>query len=222
MAPGQSHLRRLRFLILEKVFLPLAVVPFRLLVWSWRKQGPADAIVQEIAQQPRVILAIRHGTIAQYLAFTRLWVPYRRSLVILLSPSLDGKLLAAALKLLGVDAVRHHSGGRRLDAAFEFIRRVQAGDIGVLAIDGPRGPRDVVNAGVVRTAAAADARIVVATTSATWGYTFGSWDRAHLPAPFARVEGNCQLLRPLPEGTTYTRDEIQQAFGRALQPAAGD
>ena len=110
----------------------------------------------------------------------------------LLSPSRDGRLLAAFLACFGIGHAVGASGARSVAGGHDFARRVAAGEIGVVAIDGPRGPRGQVTPGWLRLAAAADADSFLIVTGASPGHTFGSWDRAHLPAPFAAVEYWCQ------------------------------
>jgi lysophospholipid acyltransferase (LPLAT)-like uncharacterized protein len=209
---GSKRLRDLRFWMLEKLVVPLAIVPFRLLVWTWRRRELPEATVREIARQPRVIIVVCHGELPPSLAWAKMWEPFGRRWLGLLTPSLDGRLMAATLRHFGVDSVALPRGTRGVEGAQEFIRRVQAGAIGVLAVDGPRGPRGVVKDGVVRTAFAANAAIVVARTAASHGITFKSWDRARLPLPFARVEAELRLLPPKDPGAAYTVQEIQQAF----------
>ena len=69
MGSQGERLRRFRFWILETLVLPLAMVPFRLLVWSWRKQGLSEATLQQIGQLPRVIIAVYHGELPASLAW---------------------------------------------------------------------------------------------------------------------------------------------------------
>lgn len=210
MGSQGERLRRFRFWILETLVLPLAMVPFRLLVWSWRKQGLSEATLQQIGQLPRVIIAVYHGELPASLAWANLWAPYGRRWLGLLTPSLDGRLMAATLKRFGVDSVALPRATRGIEGAQEFIRRVQAGAIGVIAVDGPRGPRGVVKDGVARTASAANAAVVVARTAASHAITFKSWDRARLPLPFARVEARLYVLPVPAAGDAYTAREIQE------------
>ena len=220
MAPTRTRLRRLRFFVLEKVVLPLAVIPLRGLIWTWRTRGPSAATMHEIAKVPRVILVTCHGMFLHGLAFARLWVPYGRRVVVMLSPSLDGQLLAATLERFGLDHVCATSDSRGVAGTLEFIRRVEAGDVGLIAVDGPRGPRGVVKPGVLRIAAAAHAQLVVASTAASRGITFGSWDRAHLATPFARVDLVYRLLPPSAVAADDAISQIQRAFNDAAQQLA--
>ena len=212
-------MRRLRFFLLEKVVLPCAIIPLRALIRSWRTQPPDLATIEEIAAMPRVIITIWHGALLQGPAFFPLAKPYRRRWVVLVTPSLDGRLTAALLKRLDADSALLADGVRGLDGAGEFVRRVAAGELGVVVVDGPRGPREIVKEGVGRTAAAAGARVVAAGFAASRGLTFRSWDCAHLPAPFARVRISVRVLRAAAPNQEYSTAEIQAAMEDATRDA---
>jgi lysophospholipid acyltransferase (LPLAT)-like uncharacterized protein len=188
--------RRLRFFVIERLVLPLAILPFKLLVWSWHKVPPDAETLLCLARAPRVVLVTYHGMFLQLVAFSRLLEGAGRKLVVMLSPSLDGRLLAAFLAHFGIDHVRASTSRRGIPGSLELIRRIRAGEIAVIAVDGPRGPCCVANPGFGRIAVAAGARVALAVTSAERGIGFGSWDRAHLPLPFARVELAVELTEP--------------------------
>jgi lysophospholipid acyltransferase (LPLAT)-like uncharacterized protein len=229
VVPIQKSIRRLRFLLLEHVVLPLAFLPLRMLIRSWRITAPRPSLLAEIAAWPRVIITIFHGTLLEGLAFTAMWKPYGRRWVVLTTPSLDGQLAVAMLARFGVRCTPLVSGTRGAAAVREFVARVEAGDIGVILVDGPRGPRGVVKPGVARTIAAARAQLVAAGLAAAPGWRVPSWDQTYVPAPFARVEVG---LRPLPApaaGTAHDVASIQAAMegvaaeaAQALHPAASD
>jgi len=216
-----EQLRRVRFWILEKLILPVATLPLRLLVRTWRMQALPAATVERIGHLPRVIVAVQHGHLPASMAWANLWAPYGRRWLGLLTPSLDGRLLAAALKRFGVDSVALPSRTRGVAGAQEFIRCIEAGAIGVIAVDGPRGPRGVVKDGVARTAAAAHAAIIVASTAARPAITLRSWDRACLPLPFARVKAHLHVLPPRSSDEAYTAQEIQAAFASDTADSSG-
>lgn len=213
--PG--YLRRLRFLVLQHLVLPLAIVPLRWLVRSWRAQGPDANLIAEVKARKPVMLFTCHGMFLHLLAFAQIPPRHGRRLVVMLSPSLDGRLLAAALDYFGIDHVQGTLGSRAVAGSREFIKRVQAGDIGVVAADGPRGPCCVAKAGFLRIAAAANAHLLLAATSARHGLTVPSWDRAHLAAPFSRVE---ILARLLPPPTAGSEDEMLAQVQAAMLKAA--
>lgn len=199
--------RRARFSLLSRIIVPLAIVPLHLLVKSWRTRGPSDETWRQVAAAPRIVLITYHGMFFQLLAFGREAHAYRPNLVLIVSPSLDGRLLAQVLKHFGVQAVYGSSRSRAVSGSLDFVRSVKAGDLGLLAADGPRGPCCVAKPGFIRLAAAIDSHLLLATTSAGAGIRFGSWDRSHLPLPFARVELKFKLLAP-PSGRNVDRELV--------------
>lgn len=218
MVPGSKSMRRLRFLLLERVLLPLAMLPWRAWMRSWRMHGPDPTMLAELAKRPRVIVMIFHGTLVEGLAQTAMWKPYGRHWVVLTTPSLDGQFAVAMLDRFTVRCAPLVQGERGAEAAREFIARVAAGDIGCILVDGPRGPRGVVKSGVARTVAAAGAEVVAAGLAASSGFHFNSWDRTYLPAPFAQVHVRFRLLGCAPDGATI-QSAMDAVTGEALAAA---
>jgi lysophospholipid acyltransferase (LPLAT)-like uncharacterized protein len=196
-AMSAAPARRARFALLERGVLPAAAPLFRALMASWRIGVDADSptAVGALAAEPRLVIGLCHGMLLQAVALSRLAPLCERRFVVLLAPSLDGRLLAAFLARFGIGHAVGTSGARGIAGAHAFAQRVAAGEVGVVAVDGPRGPCGVVSPGWLRLAAAADAAPYLAVTSASRGLRFNSWDRAHLPAPFARVSA---WVTPLP------------------------
>jgi lysophospholipid acyltransferase (LPLAT)-like uncharacterized protein len=215
--PTRTSLRRARFFLLEKIALPIATPLLRLLIRTWRLQGDMDPMVEWVLREPRVVLATYHGMLLHLLAFSHLPPERRRRLVVLLSPSRDGHLLAAALARFGIDHVQGTTGSRGVAGAREFVARIAAGDVGVVAVDGPRGPAGVAKPGTVRMSLAAQASLVVMATSASYGVTLGSWDRSHLPGPFARVQ---LTLQACPFAARASDDDNALVVQEALLSAA--
>ncbi|MDX2171411.1 MAG: DUF374 domain-containing protein [Deltaproteobacteria bacterium] len=206
--------RALRFAALERGLLPLGVPPLRAALRSWRvaDHPHSPASLTEVAAAPRVVIGTCHGMLLHILALHQLPFARWRRVVVLLSPSLDGRLLAAFLARFGVDHAIGTSGSRGVGGAHAFARRVAAGDLGVVAVDGPRGPRARMTPGWLRLAQAADASAYLVVTAAAPGVTFNSWDRAHLPAPFARLSS---WSAPLP--TDIEIEPAQARLDRALR-----
>jgi len=111
-----------------------------------------------------------------------------RSLAIPVSLSRDGDWIDSVLRRLGFASSARGSSSRGASGLLrELIRRVRAGGpIGMLP-DGPRGPAGVAKPGIVALARATGARIVPVGIAAAPTWSFGSWDRALLPRPLARV-----------------------------------
>jgi lysophospholipid acyltransferase (LPLAT)-like uncharacterized protein len=185
--------RRQFFFILEKLLLPIVAFPLRLLVKSWRWQGPDAGTIRRINETPRIMLVTFHGMLLHLLVLRR---HIARPGVVMLSPSYDGRLLAAFLKRFGVNHVFGSSRSRNIAGPLELIRRTQGGEVGLIAVDGPRGPRCVAKPGFIKLASLAHAHLLLVTSSASRGVTLKTWDRAHLPAPFAKLQLSLQLLPP--------------------------
>ena len=205
--------RRIRFFVLEKIMLPIAIVPLRMLVWSWRTIGPDETAVREVAATPRAILATYHGMFLQLLAYSRLINEIGKRGFVLVSPSLDGRLLGAMLSYFGLDHLCAAPGNRAVGGSLDFVRRVEAGEIGIVAVDGPRGPVRIARPQILQLAEAAHSEIFLAITSARRGIHFPSWDRCHLPLPFSAVEFRLEHF-PFATAGSQRRgvDELQAAM----------
>ena len=164
--------RRTHFFILEKFFLPLVIFPFRLLCKTWRLKAADQKVFGQVAATAPLVMVTYHGMAFHILAYARF---FPRRLVVMVSPSYDGRLLAAFLKYFGIERV---SGSSKSCVA---------------------------KPGFLKMASAASAHLILATTSASSGITFKTWDRAHLPAPFAALELSLQLLPP-PDVTDPERE----------------
>jgi lysophospholipid acyltransferase (LPLAT)-like uncharacterized protein len=134
------------------------------------------------AGPPFVLVAWHEGLLVAAFAFRDrgLWVP--------LSLSRDGSLAERALRRLGFARPPRGSSSRGGSALLrEMIRRVRAGESGGVLPDGPRGPAFDAKPGVLALAAATGVQLVPVGIAATPARRLGSWDRALLPLPFARV-----------------------------------
>ncbi len=156
----------------------LAALAIRTLGATWRveRSGPAPERV------PFVLVAWHRSLIvAAYAHRDRgLWVP--------LSLSRDGALAERALQRLGFARSPRGSSSRGGSVLLrEMIRRVRAGESGGVLPDGPRGPAYALKPGVLALAAATGAQLVPVGVAAAPARALGSWDRALLPLPFARV-----------------------------------
>ena len=119
-----------------------------------------------------------------------------RGLIVPVSQSRDGDLASSVLHHLGFDAsVRGSSSKGATGLLRTLIRRARAGEpVGFLP-DGPRGPAGTAKPGVIALARVSGARLVPLGLSAAPFNQLGSWDRAILPLPFARV--TCSYGEPI-------------------------
>ena len=156
------------------------------------------------------------------LASPALQDPNFKRTVVLVSLSRDGALQARALSLQGLRVVRGSSsrgGARGLAALVRTMKR--DGADAAFAVDGPRGPRGEVKAGVVAAARATGAVLVPMTGRVHRGMVFPrAWDRFTLAWPFTRVE--VVLGAPIEPAARDARGEVEQslaALNRGLAAA---
>jgi lysophospholipid acyltransferase (LPLAT)-like uncharacterized protein len=144
-----------------------------------------------------------------------------RRMTAMVSRSADGDLLVPALRLRRVTAVRGSSRTRGRDkggrpALAEMADQLRRGVPGLLAVDGPQGPRGVVRRGVADIAIDTGAPVlpVVVIPSRRW-ILRRTWDRFQIPQPFSRV----RLIfgPPLEPQSFGSRDEFLARITRELE-----
>lgn len=158
-----------------------------------------------------------------------LMLPYiygrRRRLHVLTSRSRDGEVLSRFVEGFGLGTVRGSSsrGGAVALGALARLLREGRGEV-VIVPDGPRGPRQVAQAGMVALAKLTGAPIVPAGFGAWPRTVLRSWDAFVVPHPFARAR--VVLAEPI----TVPRDaddrlveakrrEVEAALTRATEEA---
>ncbi len=104
----------------------------------------------------------------------------------LISEHRDGAYIADTMHLLGIRTVRGSTtrGGAR--ALLRMIRAARAGGEVGITPDGPRGPREVVQAGTVQLAMKAGIPLRAACYASDRCWRIRSWDRFYIPKPFSR------------------------------------
>jgi lysophospholipid acyltransferase (LPLAT)-like uncharacterized protein len=110
----------------------------------------------------------------------------------MVSRSADGEILVPGLKLGGIVPIRG-SGGRHSKggaaALHRLIQHAKTENPVVMAIDGPRGPRGVIQKGIGLLAEKADAVIVVAVAIPKRRWILSrTWDRTQIPKPFSSID----------------------------------
>jgi lysophospholipid acyltransferase (LPLAT)-like uncharacterized protein len=131
-----------------------------------------------------VIFCIWHNRLALSMVVHR---KYPRKLAALISASKDGALLSAVLRKFGVVAVRGSSSRRGPQALLELTSQAERGSDLAITPDGPRGPRYVVQEGVISLAQVTGLPIVPVTWNTSRKICVKSWDRFLVPHPFGRA-----------------------------------
>ena len=178
----------------------------RLWLATLRVHVVLDPSLSLVADRPWV-LAFWHGTQWPLLAWKR-----RGPTVVLVSLSRDGTMQARALSLQGLRVVRGSSsrgGARGLAALVRAMRRDRID--AAFAVDGPRGPRGSVKAGVVAAARATGAVVVPMTGRVHRGMVFErAWDRFRLAWPFTQVD--VVLGAPIAPCASGARRQVEQSL----------
>ena len=143
-----------------------------------------------------------------------------RALAAMVSRSGDGDWLVPALHLRGVRAVRGSSrkagvnkGGQAALATLAAL--VKSGTPALIAVDGPRGPRNTVHRGIAQLALRTQATILplVVLPSRRW-ILHRAWDRFQIPKPFSRV--SAAFAEPIAPGLNDTEETLRQRTAMAL------
>ncbi|MBK1828093.1 lysophospholipid acyltransferase family protein [Haloferula rosea] len=111
----------------------------------------------------------------------------RREAVVLTSASHDGAMLARAVGVFGIGSVRGSSSRRGVAALVALRKAVRSGVDCCITPDGPRGPRYVLQPGLVKLAETSGAPVIPIHAEFSSVWKLKSWDRFHLPKPFSRV-----------------------------------
>jgi lysophospholipid acyltransferase (LPLAT)-like uncharacterized protein len=110
-----------------------------------------------------------------------------RKTVVLTSASKDGTTLATAMASFGLGAIRGSSSRRAVSALIGMKKSLREGFDVCVTPDGPRGPRYVVQPGVIKIAQATGTEIIPIHIRYGAAWRLKTWDRFVIPKPFSRV-----------------------------------
>lgn len=134
------------------------------------------------AQGKGVILALWHAQMIP------LVVRYRhQGIVALISTHRDGEIIARLVEAFGFRTVRGSTNREPVRAAVNIFKLLKKENATVaFTPDGPRGPRERVQGGIIRAAARTGAPIVAMAAVAAPCWRANSWDRFCVPFPWAK------------------------------------
>ena len=169
---------------------PAAAVAVRALGATLRlTETGVDALRPRWAAGQPLIYAVWHGRILMIPWLTARLRRTRgaRAVRVLASRSRDGELVARWVSRFGLGVVRGSSSRGGAEALRALAASVRAGEDVAVVPDGPLGPRERVQAGIVVLAATTGAPIVPLAFAARPARRLASWDRFLVPLPFARA-----------------------------------
>lgn len=135
-----------------------------------------------------VLITFWHNRIlAITLCFLRRYHASRKGVVVLTSPSRDGRLLAAVTRGFGMDAVFGSNNKRPAQAVHSAADTLASGRDIAITPDGPRGPRYHLQPGVVFLSQKTGAPILPVHASFSRCFRLKSWDGFCVPLPFSTI-----------------------------------
>jgi hypothetical protein len=146
-----------------------------------------------------------------------------KGLAALISASKDGAFLAAILERFGVQPVRGSSSRRGPQALLELTSWAERGYDLAITPDGPRGPRYVVQEGVMSLAQLTGLPIIPFGFYAHRKIRLKSWDGFQIPLPFSRIDLNLGKPIHVPrEATDAQWEEIRSGLEQTLKTISRD
>lgn len=147
-----------------------------------------DGILPAWQERRPLIYALWHGRLLMipWLSARLTATHGARTIRVLASRSRDGELIARYVRRFGLHTIRGSSSRGGAAALRALAGALRDGDDVVVAPDGPRGPRQRVQAGLPALAALSGAPVVPLAFSASPARRLATWDAFLVPAPFAR------------------------------------
>ena len=176
------------------------------LFWTTRIDVIGFEKIKSIVSTQKGILTFWHSRI---LLISYLFKGY--AALALVSQSKDGEIMAQILEQQGYEAIRGSTSKGGIRALAEMIRAMRTRNKPAAIVpDGPRGPRFVVQPGVITLAQKTGYPIVPVTYSAKKMKIFSSWDRFILPYPFTR----CRVIYGEPVTVPADIDKKEEEIWR--------
>jgi lysophospholipid acyltransferase (LPLAT)-like uncharacterized protein len=204
---------------LQRVVARLVFVVERVLMWTlrceWHDRSGLDA-----KGKPQVIFCLWHNRLAISMLVHR---RYAHKLAALVSASRDGAMLSAVLGTFGVAQARGSSSRRGPQAMLELISYAQLGFNLAVTPDGPRGPRYVVQKGVIDLAQLTGLPIIPVTCNMRRKFCLKSWDQFQIPFPFSKCDLILNPPFPVPrDASEERREELRVELQEMLRTSSKD
>ncbi|RKZ18204.1 hypothetical protein DRQ53_01310 [bacterium] len=171
------------------------------------------SIIESVRAGEQVVFVCRHGQL-----WPVLWSVRHTGVRVLVSRSPDGDLLASLLRGWGFGVCRGSSSQAGFSGARAALRALRDGGAVGLAIDGPRGPRGLVQEGALRLARRADVPVVPLRSdgAGTWVLR-RSWDHFEIPRPPGHLQVTVGARISVGEGEDGLA-RARERIAEALQP----
>ncbi len=159
-------------LFLEKYFAAFLI---KILGITWKFK------VQNEKPKGEVIYTFWHRNMVPLMYFHR-----GENIVILVSPSKDGELIAGPAKLFGYKFARGSSGKKGISGTKKMIKFAKNNSLAITP-DGPKGPSEKLKDGVLFLSYLTKLPILPTAVDASKEVVFNSWDKFRLPKFFSKI-----------------------------------
>jgi len=202
-----------RMTLLKILLAPLAYLILRLYLSLIRVRTLREDFLLQFLQTGRKgVAAVWHqrflGALGYVTKFRYL------SLSIMISMSRDGDWIAPVVKWLGLRPVRGSSTRGGKEALAAMVQDLTKNQVALHIVDGPRGPKASIKAGLIRLAQLSKAAIIPVYISVDRAWVTHSWDCFLIPKPFSRVLIRFGELIDVPE---QMDSETFEALRRELE-----
>ena len=137
-----------------------------------------------------------------------------RNIGALISQSWHGEMISRLVKRLGYAPLRGSTSRGSSSVLRAAMGHLREGYDVVFTLDGPRGPRYVVQQGAAFAARNAGVPVLPVGIGASRKVVLRSWDRFQIPLPFSRVQ--VVYGEPLTFARNEPIDEVKRRIGNAL------
>lgn len=144
--------------------------------------------------------------------------PPGRKMHVLISTHRDGELIARTMHRFGFGTVRGSTTRGGAAGAMNAVRTLKNGDNVSVTPDGPKGPAERVQLGVLAIAQFAGVPVIPATYATTRGKRARSWDRFIIALPFGTIY--YKIGAPIFGGTRETLEEEMQHITKDVDAKA--
>lgn len=178
-----------------------------------RHEGEGPLIERLAAGRPAIVYGL-HGHLLVGACDLGRYRPY-----VMISQSRDGERIARTVEHVGFRPVRGSSSRGGMRALLQTVRLLRGPVVCCHLVDGPRGPRGEVKAGLILMAQRSGAVLIPVLYATRHKWLAGSWDRMQVPMPFGRVVARFLAPRDVPreltpEAAEALRLEIERDLAR--------
>lgn len=172
-----------------------------------------DIILNHLESGKKAIVALWHQRIILILSYAKRFGVYKPSVMI--SQSRDGEMIADIFSRLNFRPVRGSSSRGGKEALSILLKDLVQNSLTAHVLDGPRGPRGVIKAGLIVMARSSKVPIFPVYVSVNRAWVLNSWDSTLIPKPFSTIvvrwDDPISIPEQLDEGTfENTRQRLEK------------